>query len=196
MYTYTLFCCCVVSPVFNHIRHAYFIGTGATLRSQITRFTWPIWGPPGSCRPRWAPCGPHEPCYLGWSVVEWKHFQRYWPFVRGIHRSPMSSPHKGQWRGVSMFYLICVWTNGWVNNRDASDLRRHRAQYDGTVVTAKFERSIYLVSCVISCVHIHKCYWRNIIIVCGSFIHLKTEITPHEIFDIYQFVVWWSHLVT
>ena len=25
-----------------------------------------------------------------------------------------------------MFYLICVWTNGWINNRDAGDLRRHR----------------------------------------------------------------------
>ena len=29
-------------------------------------------------------------------VIKWKHFPRYWPFVRGIHRSPMKSPHKGQ----------------------------------------------------------------------------------------------------
>ena len=28
----------------------------------------------------------------------WKHFPRYWPFVRGIDRSPVHSPHKGQWR--------------------------------------------------------------------------------------------------
>ena len=35
--------------------------------------------------------------------------------------------------GVS---LICAWTNGWVNNHDACDLRRHRAHYD---VTVKFE---------------------------------------------------------
>ena len=26
-------------------------------------------------------------------------FLRYWPFVRGIHRSPVNSPYKGQWRG-------------------------------------------------------------------------------------------------
>ena len=39
-------------------------------------------------------------------VIKWKHFQRYWPFVRGIHRSPVNSPHKGQWRGVLMFVLI------------------------------------------------------------------------------------------
>ena len=32
-------------------------------------------------------------------VIKSKHFPRYWPFVRGIHRSPVNSPHKGQWRG-------------------------------------------------------------------------------------------------
>ena len=30
--------------------------------------------------------------------------------------------------------LIWAWTNGWVNNRDAGDLRRHRAHYDVTVM--------------------------------------------------------------
>ena len=38
-------------------------------------------------------------------VIKWKHFPRYWPFVRGIHRSPVNSPHKGQWRGVLIFYF-------------------------------------------------------------------------------------------
>ena len=33
-------------------------------------------------------------------VIKWKHFQCNWPFVRGIHRSPVNSPHKGQWRGA------------------------------------------------------------------------------------------------
>ena len=41
-------------------------------------------------------------------VIKWKHLPRYWPFVRGIHRSPVKSPHKGQWRGALMFPLICV----------------------------------------------------------------------------------------
>ena len=50
-------------------------------------------------------------------VIKWKHFPRYWPFVRGIHRSPVSSPHEGQWRRALMFSLICVWINRWVNNR-------------------------------------------------------------------------------
>ena len=67
-------------------------------------------------------------------VIKWKHFPRYWPFVRGIHRSPVNSPHKGQWRGALMFSLIYAWRNGWVNNRDAGDWRRHRAHYDVTVM--------------------------------------------------------------
>ena len=59
-------------------------------------------------------------------VIKWKHFPRYWPFVRGIHRSPVNSPHKGQWRGALMFTLIRARINGWVNNRQAGDLRRYR----------------------------------------------------------------------
>ena len=50
-------------------------------------------------------------------VIKWKHFPRYWPFVRGIHRSPVNSPHKVQYRGALMFSLICARINGWVNNR-------------------------------------------------------------------------------
>ena len=67
-------------------------------------------------------------------VIKWKHFPRYWPFVRGIHRSPVNYPYKGQWRGTLMFSFICVWRNGWVNNRKASDLRRYRDHYDVTVI--------------------------------------------------------------
>ena len=70
-------------------------------------------------------------------VIKWKHFPRYWPFVRGIHRSPVNSPHKGQWRGALMVPLICTWTNAWTNNRDAGDLRRNRAHYDVTVKGTK-----------------------------------------------------------
>ena len=32
------------------------------------------------------------------------------------------------------FSLICVWINGWVNNRKAGDLRRYRVHYDATVM--------------------------------------------------------------
>ena len=33
-----------------------------------------------------------------------------------------------------MFSLICVWINGWVNNREAGDLRRYRDHYDVPVM--------------------------------------------------------------
>ena len=67
-------------------------------------------------------------------VITWEYFLRYWPFVRGIHRWPANSPHKDQWRGALMFSLIYAWTDDWANNRDAGDLRRHRAHYDVTVM--------------------------------------------------------------
>ena len=72
--------------------------------------------------------------YLHDNVIKWKHFPRYWPFVRGIHRSLVNSLHEGQWRGALIFSLICVWINGWVNNRKAGDLRRFCAHYDVSVM--------------------------------------------------------------
>ena len=62
-------------------------------------------------------------------VIKRKHFPRYWPLW-----SPTDSPHKGQWRGALMFSLICACTNGWANNGDAGDLRRHRAHYNVIVM--------------------------------------------------------------
>ena len=48
-------------------------------------------------------------------------------------------PHRGQCHGALMSYLICAWINGWVNNSEAGDLRRHRAHYD-VIVTKSIPR--------------------------------------------------------
>ena len=72
-------------------------------------------------------------------VIKWKHFPHHWPFVRGIHQSPVNSPHKGQWRGALMFSLMYTWINGWVNNHEAGDLRGHHAHYDITVMSVRYE---------------------------------------------------------
>ena len=48
--------------------------------------------------------------------------------------SPVSSPHKGQWRGALMFSLICAWINRWVNDREAGYLKRYRVYYEATVL--------------------------------------------------------------
>ena len=69
-------------------------------------------------------------------VIKWQHFLRYRPFVWGIHRSPVNSPHKGQWRGVLMFSLIFARINGWVNTGEAGDLRRNRCHYDVIVMVS------------------------------------------------------------
>ena len=89
-------------------------------------------------------------------VIKWKHFSRYWPFVRGIHRSTVNSPHKGQWCGALMFSLICVWINSWVDSHEIGDLRRHRAHYDVSVLDDTYF-VLYLVrqnkigKCIKSC---------------------------------------------
>ena len=64
---------------------------------------------------------------------------------RGICESPVSPLHKAQCRVALMFSLVGTWINGSVNNREAGDLRRHRAQYDVTVmmINKKHSESAY-----------------------------------------------------
>ena len=54
----------------------------------------------------------------------WRHqmeiFPRYWPFVRGIHRWPVNSPYKGQWRGALTFFFDLR-----LNKRLCKQSRRH-----------------------------------------------------------------------
>ena len=82
-------------------------------------------------------------------------FRVYCSFVRGIHRRPVNSPHKGQWREALMFSLIFPWTNGWVDNRDAGDLRRHGAHYSVIVMSQKY-----------TCEHIRSKKKINVTFVC------------------------------
>ena len=83
--------------------------------------------------------------FLPW----WRHqievFPRYWPFLRGIHWSPVDSPHNGQWRGALMLSLMCAWTNGSSIKRDAVDLRRHRAHDDVTVMSVASLSTVMLL---------------------------------------------------
>ena len=61
-----------------------------------------------------------------------------------VHRSPVNSPHRGQWRGALMFSLICAWINDWVNNREAGDLRRHHSNYDSIATQHYFSELLGL----------------------------------------------------
>ena len=68
----------------------------------------------------------------------WRHkmktFSALLAICAGNPPVPVNSPHEGQWRGALMFSLICVWIIGWVNNREAGDLRRYRAHCDVIVI--------------------------------------------------------------
>ena len=85
--------------------------------------------------------------YIHDNVIKWKHFPRYWTFVWGIHRSSVNYPYKGQWRGAWMFSLIYAWTNDWVNNRDAGDLRRRLTHYDVSLIL-KYCMIIIALACM------------------------------------------------
>ena len=125
-------------------------------------------------------------------VIKWKHFPRYWPFVRGIHRSPGNSPHKGQWRGALMVCLICARINGWVNNGEAGDLIRHPAHYDVIVMDISYngvthklifhqiwftmEKSFVKIGpCVI-----FKGYSLNRFLICNCIINNSAFITTYQ----------------
>ena len=72
--------------------------------------------------------------YRSWWRHQMKTFSALLAICAGNSPVPGISPHKGQWRGALMFSLICVWINGWVNNRQAGDLRRYRVHYDVIVM--------------------------------------------------------------
>ena len=76
-------------------------------------------------------------------IIKWEHFPRYWPFVRGIRRSPVNSPHKDQWRGALMFSFISALINAWVNNREAGDSRLHRDHYAVIVMISSNNQQTY-----------------------------------------------------
>ena len=69
----------------------------------------------------------------------WRHQMEKIFRVTGLfwgesHRRPVDSPNKSQWRRALIFSLICAWTNGCANNRDACDLKRHCDHYNVTVM--------------------------------------------------------------
>ena len=67
-------------------------------------------------------------------VIKWKHFPRYWSFVRGINPSPVSSLTKASDAEFWCIFDMRSKKNIWINTRDAGDLRRYRAHYDVTVM--------------------------------------------------------------
>ena len=84
-----------------------------------------------------------------------KHFPRNWPYVKTIRRSPVNSPHKGQWRGALMFSLM--WTLnkrlskqswGWWFETPSCSLWRHYNWRDGLWWPAFFGHCMCFCFCI------------------------------------------------
>ena len=132
-------------------------------------------------------------------VIKWKHFPRYWPFVRGIHRSPVNSPHRGQWRRALMFSLIHIWINGWVNNLEVGDLRRYRAHHDVIVMAWQLQIKLKKVYTTDTMIHIFLYkktaghYYNVSVIVCdslGGSLKMNSYISIIIITWLCRFLVW------
>ena len=54
-------------------------------------------------------------------------------------------PHTKASHAELWCFFICAWINAWVNNREASDLRRYRAHYDVTVMWSRLLWSRLLI---------------------------------------------------
>ena len=83
------------------------------------------------------------------SVSWWRHqmetFSALLVICVGIHRSPVNSPHKGQWRGDLMFSLIGCLNKRLSKHRNTSDLRHHRAHYDVNVMVSLISTIVTIV---------------------------------------------------
>ena len=108
-------------------------------------------------------------------VIKWKHFPRYWLFVRGIHRWPVNSPHKGQWRGFDPRLIkrfskqsrhrwfetpsrpLWRYCNGWPGQDDVITWKRFLALYIWWESTAETDRvpsqsvSVWEQCCFLCC---------------------------------------------
>ena len=91
------------------------------------------------CRPNTQVGDNPDGWYLNVSPTWWRHQMETFSALLAIcaWNSTVNSMHKGQRHGALMFSLICARINGWVNNRDAGDLRCHRAHYDVIVMKSR-----------------------------------------------------------
>ena len=80
-------------------------------------------------------------------IIKWRHSLRYGPFVweftghRWITRTKASD--------AELWFWSAPWISGWVNNREAGDLRRHHAYYDVIVMQSNVSGHIHQAHSVI-----------------------------------------------
>ena len=80
----------------------------------------------------------YSPCYIEQYITWWRNQMGIFSALRAlcVGNSPVTSefPHKASNEELWWFFFWSApWINGWVNNREAGDLRRHRTHY-GVIV--------------------------------------------------------------
>ena len=128
-------------------------------------------------------------------IIQWKHFPRYWPFVRGIHRPSVNSPHKDQWRGALMFSLIQQLSKQgrrWWFETPSRSLWRHcnMRPWAGILITAKLHISSWFERFWLSVQHIltHVFTLSDLIAVTTSSVFKHTRYIRGYLTTIYRFL--------
>ena len=73
-----------------------------------------------------------------------------------------------------MFSLICAWINGWANNGDAGDLRRHRAHHDVIVMKHAHHGAVVMQS------NVHRFKLNRPVYPCSSGLSVIIEVILKE----------------
>ena len=109
-------------------------------------------------------------------VIKWKHIPCYWSFVRGIHRSPVNSPHKGQWRGALIFFFhlrlikrLNKQSRGWWFKTPSRPLWRHCNEIDNDdfcnwLAEPFRQQTLELLLCRIVYIYIYICIYMYVYI--------------------------------
>ena len=69
-----------------------------------------------------------------------------------------------------MFSLIAAWINGWVNNREAGNLRRHRADHD-VIVDHDVIDVVPILQCVMA--------YNSLALIANSAIEVEFTLFEH-----------------
>ena len=78
---------------------------------------------------------------LPWVFIDpwWRHQMETFPASLAFCAGNSPVPSQSQWRGALLFSLICAWTNGWINNREAGDLSHHHVHHDVTIMLVTYQ---------------------------------------------------------
>ena len=80
----------------------------------------------------------NPPLYLYFLFSWWHHEMEICPALLAlcVGNSQITGEFPSQRPVTWSFdvFFICAWPNGWINNQDTDDFRRHRAHYDVTVM--------------------------------------------------------------